>query len=131
MREQPFRAIEGKPTAKDKLFALFEVMRNAPREEAFRGGCPVMNLAVESDDADPELRDAARQAMMRLIGLFERIIAEGMKRGEFPKGDARARARLIVASVEGAIMLTNLYKDATYIEVVLDHLERSVRTGFE
>ena len=80
-----------------------------------------MNLAVESDDADPELRDAARQAMMRLIGLFERIIAEGMKRGEFAKGNARARARLIVASVEGAIMLTNLYKDATYMEVVLDH----------
>ena len=130
MRERLFQAIEGEHTAKDKLFALFEVMRNAPREEAFRGGCPVMNLAVESDDADPELRDAARQAMMRLIGLFERIIAEGMKRGEFAKGNARARARLIVASVEGAIMLTNLYKDATYMKVVLDHLERSVRTGF-
>ena len=131
MRERLFQAIEGEHTAKDKLFALFEVMRNAPRDEAFRGGCPVMNLAVESDDADPELRDAARQAMMRLIGFFERIIVEGMKRGEFPKGDARARARLIVASVEGAIMLTNLYKDATYIEVVLDHLERSVQTGFK
>jgi hypothetical protein len=33
MRERPFRAIEGKPTAKDKLFALFEVMRKAPRDE--------------------------------------------------------------------------------------------------
>ena len=131
MRERLFQAIEGEDTAKNKLFALFEVMRNAPRDEAFRGGCPVMNLAVESDDADPKLRDAARQAMMRLIGLFERIIAEGIKRGEFPKGDARARARLIVASVEGAIMLTNLYKDATYAELVLDHLERSVHTGFQ
>ena len=130
MRERLFQAIEGEHTAKDKLFALFEVMRNAPRDEAFRGGCPIMNLAVESDDADPELRDAARQAMIRLIGLFERIIAEGMKRGEFAKGNARALARLIVASVEGAIMLTNLYKDTTYMEVVLDHLERSVRTGF-
>ena len=131
MRERLFQAIEGEDTAKNKLFALFEVMRNAPRDEAFRGGCPVMNLAVESDDADPKLRDAARQAMMRLIGLFERIISEGMKRGEFTKGDARARARLIVASVEGAIMLTNLYKDAIYMKVVLDHLERRVRTGFE
>ena len=130
VRNRFLQAIEGRKTAKDKLFALFEVARDAPREEAFHGGCPVMNLAVESDDADPKLRDAARQAMMRLIGLFERIIAEGIKRGEFPKGDARARARLIVASVEGAIMLTNLYKDTTYMEVVLDHLERSVRTGF-
>lgn len=89
-----------------------------------------MNLAVESDDTDPKLRDAARRAMLQVIGLFEGIIAEGIKDGEFPKGDARARARLIVASVEGAILMTNLYKDGTYMEAVLDHLERSVRMRF-
>src|SRR5262249_3116509 len=92
MRRRLLQAIEGKKTAKDKLFALFEVARGAQSDEAFRGGCPVMNLAVETDDADPRLRDAARRAMMGLIGLFERIIVEGVKRGEFPKGDARMRA---------------------------------------
>jgi TetR/AcrR family transcriptional regulator, transcriptional repressor for nem operon len=130
MRDRLFEAAEGKATAKDKLFALFEVARRVLREEAFHGGCPVMNLAVESDDADPELRDAARGAMMRLIGFFERIIADGIKRGEFTKGNARARATLIVASVEGAIMLTNLYKDSAFMNAVLDHLEESVRAGF-
>ena len=89
-----------------------------------------MNLAVESDDADPKRRDAARGAMRQVIGLFEQIIAEGMKQGEFPEGDARARARMLVASMEGAILLTNLYKDGTYMEAVLDHLEQSVRRGF-
>jgi TetR/AcrR family transcriptional repressor of nem operon len=124
------QAIEGKATAEDKLFALLEVVRHARREEAFHGGCPVMNLAVESDDADPEMRHAARRAMRQVIGLFEQIITEGMKQGEFPKGNARARARMLVASIEGAILLTNLYKDGTYMEAVLDHLERSVRRGF-
>ena len=123
-------AIEGRKTAKDKLLALFEVARHAPHEEAFRGGCPLMNLAVESDDADPKLRNAARRAMQQVIGLFERIIAEGMKQGEFSAGDARARARMLVASMEGAILLTNLYKDGTYMEAVLDHLEQSVRRRF-
>ena len=89
-----------------------------------------MNLAVESDDADPKLRDAARRAMRQVIGLFEQIIAEGMKEGEFFEGDARARARLLVASMEGAILLTNLYKDGAYMEAVLDHLERTVRREF-
>ena len=130
VRNRFLEAVEGRKTAKDKLFALFEVARDAPREEAFHGGCPVMNLAVESDDADPKLRNAARRAMRQVIGLFEQIIAEGMKQGEFPEGDARARARMLVASMEGAILLTNLYKDGTYMEAVLDHLERSVRRGF-
>src|SRR6516165_3133850 len=44
MRDRLLDALEGKSTAKDKLFALFEVGRNAPREEVFRGGCPIMNL---------------------------------------------------------------------------------------
>jgi TetR/AcrR family transcriptional repressor of nem operon len=130
VRKRFLQAIEGKATAKDKLLALLEVARHAPREEAFRGGCPVMNLAVESDDADPELRDAARRAMRQIIGLFEQVIAECIKQGEFPEGDARARARMLVASIEGAILLTNLYKDGAYMEAVLDHLERSVRRGF-
>ena len=130
MRDRLFEAAEARARPKDKLFALFDVARGVLREEAFRGGCPVMNLAVESDDADSELCDAARGAMKRLIGFFERIIADGMKRGEFTKGNARARATLIVASLEGAIMLTNLYKDSVYMNAVLDHLEASVRAGF-
>jgi TetR/AcrR family transcriptional regulator, transcriptional repressor for nem operon len=130
MRDRLLRALEGQTTATEKLFALFDVVRNAPYEEAFRGGCPIMNLAVESDDADPELRNAARNAMSRLIGLFERVIVEGMEQGDFPKGDARARANLIVASLEGGIMLSNLYKDRAHMDAVLDHLKRGAQTGF-
>jgi TetR/AcrR family transcriptional repressor of nem operon len=130
VRKRFLQAIEGKATAKDKLFALLDVARHAQREDAFRGGCPVMNLAVESDDADPKLRDAARRAMSQVIRLFQKVIAEGVRQGEFPEGDTRALARMLVASVEGAILLTNLYKDGTYMEAVLDHLERSVRRGF-
>jgi TetR/AcrR family transcriptional repressor of nem operon len=130
MRDRLLDALKGKTTAKEKLFALLDVVRNAAHEEAFRGGCPIMNLAVESDDADPKLRDAARKAMSQLIGLFERVIAEGIKHGEFPAGDARAQATSIVASVEGAMLLSNLYKDRAYVETALDNLKRSVEAGF-
>ncbi len=130
MRDRLTGAIEGRTTATDKLFALLDVVRNAAREDVFRGGCPIMNLAVESDDADPELRKLAREAMARLIGLFESVIAQGIKQGEFAAGDARARAIWMVAGIEGAIALSNLYKDRAYMEAVLDHLGRSVESGF-
>jgi TetR/AcrR family transcriptional regulator, transcriptional repressor for nem operon len=130
MRDRLAGALDTKKTATDKLSALFEVVRNFPDEQAFFGGCPIMNLAVESDDADPKLRNAARKAMTGLIGLVERVIVQGMNQGDFPKGNARARATAIVASLEGGIMLSNLYKDRAYIEDVLDHLTQSLRTGF-
>jgi TetR/AcrR family transcriptional regulator, transcriptional repressor for nem operon len=130
MRDRLVAALEGKPTATDKLLALLEVVRNAAHEEAYRGGCPIMNLAVETDDADPELRKLAREAMARLLGLLERIVAEGIERGEFAAGEARPRAITIAAGIEGAVLLTNLYKDRSYMDAVADHLGRMVRSGF-
>ena len=129
MRDRLLTALEGKKTATDKLLALFEAGRKASCDEAHQGGCPIMNLAVESDDGDPELRKLARTAMGQLLGLFERVIAEGMNNGEFSAGDARARATRLVASIEGAVLLSNLYKDRTYMDAVMDGLESDIRKG--
>ena len=130
MRDRLLAAIQGKQTATDKLLALVDVARNAAHDEVYRGGCPIMNLAVETDDADPELRKLAREAMARLVGLVERIVAEGIEQGEFAAGEARPRAISIVAGIEGAVLLTNLYKDRSYMDAVTDHLGRMVHNGF-
>lgn len=123
------KALEGKATAAEKLHALLGVFRNFPLDEVFQGGCPIMNLAIESDDADPVLREAARRAMDRLIGLFEMVIVQGAEQGEFGSIDARPRAQGIVASIEGGIMLSNLYKDYTPLQAVLDQLEQQIKEG--
>jgi TetR/AcrR family transcriptional repressor of nem operon len=129
MRERFLRATEGRATATDALLAALRIFRETARDEALHGGCPIMNLAIESDDADPALRATARKAMTGLIGAFEQLIARGVKGGEFPKGDTNARARVIVASLEGAVLLGNLYKQRAPMEAVLEHLERYVRNG--
>ena len=129
MRDRFLRAIDGCSTPKDALLAAIGLFRDSSREEAFHGGCPIVNLAIESDDADPELRNAARKAMSQLIGRFEQIIANGMRGGDLAKGDAGDRARFIVACLEGAVVLGNLYKDRALIEAVLEHLEKYVRNG--
>jgi TetR/AcrR family transcriptional regulator, transcriptional repressor for nem operon len=131
LRSRLFDALEGKQSATDKLLALFGVFRNFPQDKVFQGGCPIMNLAIESDDADPRLREAARKAMANLIELFERVIAQGIEQGEFMRGDmqVRARAGVLVATIEGGIMLSNLYKDPAPLQAVLTHLEEQVRRG--
>jgi TetR/AcrR family transcriptional repressor of nem operon len=129
MRDRCRRAAEGHPTATKALLALLEVFREASREEAFQGGCPIVNLAIESDDADPVLRSAARKAMTELVEGFETVIARGMRAGEFAKGDARARAHAIVATLEGGLLLGNLYKDQAPLVAVWQHLRTYVRNG--
>jgi AcrR family transcriptional regulator len=122
MRERFLAAVAEKTSARQKLLALIDVFRDSPAGPDVEGGCPVMNLAIESDDANPKLRQAARQAMAALHGLFERIIKEGVVHGDFRKRDARATATHMVAALEGALMLSNLYKDQEYLDVVAAHL---------
>ena len=129
MRDRLTGALEGHKSPTDQLLALLDVVGNASRDQAFGGGCPIMNLAIESDDADPKLRAAAREAMRDLIGLFERIIAEGMEQGEFTKQNARTLASSMVASLEGGMMLSNLYKDRQYLEAITDDLWQRVKNG--
>ena len=129
IRARLIGAVERKNSSTEKLLALLEVARNAPDDELWLGGCPIMNMAIESDDADRTLCDDARAAMSGLRGLIEEVIALGMQQGEFRAGDAREKATLFLASIEGALMLSNLYKDRYQIGVVVDHLTRSVRSG--
>ena len=129
MRDRCQRAAERHTTATAALLALLEVFREASREEVFHGGCPIVNLAIESDDADPKLRHAARKAMTELVGDFAKVIARGMRAGEFARGDARGRARVIVATLEGGLLLANLYKDRAPLVAVWQHLQRYVRRG--
>ena len=129
MRDRLLSAVSRKKSPSDKLRALIGVMRDATKLDEFKGGCPIMNLAIESDYADPRLRAAAREAMGQLVGLFERIIREGMELGEFAKGDAHARASHMVAAVEGGLMLSNLYKDESYVRNIASRLEQEVSEG--
>jgi TetR/AcrR family transcriptional regulator, transcriptional repressor for nem operon len=120
------QAIAGESSARAKLIVLI----NFPfTDEYWRGGCPIGNLAVESDDESPRLSAAARKTMDWLIGLFTRVIEEGMKASEFARSDARARATQMVAELEGAILLSNLYKDDRFLRGVVDRLESEARAG--
>ena len=119
-------AIERESTAKAKLVVLIHFPFT---DQYWRGGCPIGNLAVESDDENPRLCTAARDTMEWLIGLFTRVIEEGIKRKEFARADARARAVQMVAELEGGILLSNLYKDERYLRGVVDRLESEVKAG--
>src|SRR5262249_21988813 len=57
------RALSGKRHAAERLLALISVFREYRSGSPIPGGCPVMNTAIESDDAHPGLERRARLAM--------------------------------------------------------------------
>ena len=116
-------ALDGKERATDRLLAIIDVFRNLSSGEPLPGGCPVLNTAVEADDAHPVLRARAPGAMTKWLQLIGANVKLGVERGELrPETDPRAVATIVVATLEGAILLTRLYDDATYMHRAIDHL---------
>ncbi len=86
------------------------------------GGCPILNTAVESDDAHPRLKERAQRAMRHWKQAIETIIVEGMDEMLFHPVNPEEVAELIIATVEGGVMMGKLHDDPRYLCRMIDHL---------
>ncbi|MEH7309177.1 TetR/AcrR family transcriptional regulator [Neobacillus drentensis] len=109
-------AIRSKNTSIEKLNALLEVFLLLAEDKPVPGGCPILNAAIESDDAHPALRDATRNAMNDLYSMILRIIRTGIRNNEIISTiDSETSTTIIISTVEGSLMMTKLYNDTIYI----------------
>jgi AcrR family transcriptional regulator len=121
-------ATEAAHTAPDRLSALVTTFATIADDPPIPGGCPLLNMAVESDDTHPALRDAARGAMDGLRALVVRIVDDGVRAGELaPDADGDELASLSISTLEGALMLSRLYDDPTHMHRAVRHLLALVR----
>lgn len=123
VRMRMARALEGRRHAIDRLLAIVGVFRETIQDPPVAGGCPLLNTAVESDDAHPALRARARATMDDWYGLMHRITVKGIERGELrAEADPDVVATVLISTLEGAIMMSKLYDDPTHIHRAVAHL---------
>jgi len=117
------RAVAGKSNAIDRLLAMVNVFRTYTVDPPVPGGCPILNTAVESDDAHPALRKRAQQAMDQWSQWVRSIVRKGIERGEIrAEVDGEQLATLITTTFEGGVMLSKLYGDPGHLRRVADFL---------
>lgn len=111
-------ALGRESTAIGKLLVFLRVYEHVVEAPPFVGGCPLLNLAVESDDGEPRLRASARQGLDSTLEAMKRIIAEGVASGEFKADlDIDALATFALSVMEGGIMLSKLEGDNRHIRM--------------
>ena len=129
MRARFESALVGREGALDRLFAIIDVFGGLVEDPPVPGGCPVLNTAVESDDAHPALKERAREAMTGWLRLIGSIVKEGVRDGEMrPDTDPRETASVVVATLEGAVMLGRLYEDPAHMMKAVDHLKEHLKS---
>jgi TetR/AcrR family transcriptional regulator, transcriptional repressor for nem operon len=106
-----------------RLQAIITIFRSHINNPVIKGGCPLLNTAVESDDAHPALRERTQQAMNSWRDLLCQIIQKGIQNGEIRSTvDADEVTTIIISMLEGAMMLSKLYEDSIHLERAINHL---------
>lgn len=124
MSERFASALEGKRTAPERLRAITDIYARVPLDPPVPGGCPMLSAAADSDYGSSPLKERVRAAMDGLRDLVRRIVAAGVERCELrPEVDAEQVATVFTATLEGAILLTQLYDDPRYVRQATTHLE--------
>jgi AcrR family transcriptional regulator len=88
----------------------------------FGAGCPVVAAALEGDRA-PAVRDAAAKAFSQ----WEELLADAVE--PHAPGRGRSIATLVIASIEGAVVLARAERSVAPLERVAEELERVMTTA--
>lgn len=116
--------IKSETTAGNKLRAIFRYYESYVTRSELKGGCPLMNAAIEADDSNPALRKEAVKVLDILRDSVITILKNGIRHKQIKKDtDLELYSTLIIASLEGAIMMSKLRGDNADIRRVLKHLE--------
>ncbi|MEO8954365.1 MAG: TetR family transcriptional regulator C-terminal domain-containing protein [Ktedonobacteraceae bacterium] len=120
-------ALADKKHAIERLYAMLAYFQDLVDDPPIAGGCPILNTAIEADDAEPALRDRARDAMDKLRSTIQRIISKGIERGEIrPAVDGEMWASVMIATLEGAVMLSKLYQDTVHMRRAVAYMRHCI-----
>ncbi len=106
-----------------KLIKFLTRMKEFMIKPPVKGGCPILNLSTEVDDTNDLLRKLVKAAAIEWEIMMIKIFEEGRQMKIFNKKvDAIKEARFLMSSIEGAIMLSKLHRDASYGYTIADIL---------
>ena len=115
--------IRGRQPGLEQLAALISYFSSYFLSPPVPGGCPIMNTSIDSDDGNPVLREHARQGMNQLRRLVQSLVEKGIEQGSIrPDVNSQNLADMLVASLEGGLMLSKLYNDPAHINRMVSHL---------
>jgi TetR/AcrR family transcriptional repressor of nem operon len=118
--------MERHTNAIDKLRAMANFYREEYECVVTRGGCAILNTAVEADDSHPMLKKRSSDSLLSWKSTIEKIIAKGKTEGEIrPDADGCAFAARFIALIEGGILLskaTNKVKMLSDCILQIEHM---------
>lgn len=91
------------------------------------GGCPLLNTAVDTDDANPELFARVQKAMLEWHGHIQQIVSYGIKKEIFrSQTDPGVFADQFVSLIEGGMLLSKTFKNKKHLNSNLELIRQRI-----
>ncbi len=131
LKEDLSAQVGPKKTAMEKLHAILQYYRNYTVNPPIEGGCPLMNTGLDADDSYPFLKKKAKEALLEMLSVLQRILKKGIDREELnPDIDVKKEAELIYAQIEGGIMMAKVADDVFMLNRLLDNLKDHMKERY-
>ena len=132
MSQEVWQAIKTKRGAVERLEALVSAYLIYADKPPLPGGCPILNTAIEADDLESPLRDRALAAIDSWRSLIVRIVEKGIKKKEVRSTvEPDTVATIIICSIEGAIMMSQLEKNPIHLKRAVAHLQGYIQDSLK
>jgi len=123
------KAIREAPSFQEKMEAVFSFFEGYMTTPLYQGGCPLLNAAVEADDANPVLREQTFTMLSRLRSSMQTLLRNGIKNNQIRSDiDVAYYSTIFIAQLEGGIMMSRLERNKNAINHVIRHLRTLVDT---
>jgi TetR/AcrR family transcriptional repressor of nem operon len=115
---------------REQLLAMPRFYRQRYPQLKQNGGCPILNAAVECDDAPPKaLLQRVQASLAKWHRNLVRLIEKGQKTGEIkPTAEAGRYANLFITLTEGGILVSKATGSSTALFTSLDHIEHLIES---
>ncbi len=120
-------AVKQADTAGEKIRQVFLFFESYLSKIPVAGGCPILNAAVEADDSAPHLRKNIVAALANIKKAIVHILENGKKFGQIKMAaNSQETADIIIASLEGAVMMSKLKKSNKDLKTVIGYLNKII-----
>jgi len=106
-----------------KLTALTEFYKKNWTNINSKGGCPLMNSAIEADDNLPYLKNTIKKSFVSWADSLNEIIEAGIRDGEFKENMiSKDYSNTFIMIIEGAILLSKITDNPVHLETGLNRV---------
>lgn len=96
------------------------------------GGCPVLNVGIDSNHQNPALKERVNDVIKKLIQRIEDILRLGVDQREFKSSvNTKQYATRIYSIIEGSVFTAVMMKDEKHLSDMMDFLDSMFAADLE